>query len=264
MALGSPSISDVKNLDVRSISVAISNARQRIEQLERYVQTGTSTTSSSSTSSNVSLAKVLSQLALLQTEVDALGSLLTMIEALPFSSGVDSSAEVPVVMGGVAVRVTAGDIAALAGTNVDLGMLIASLAFSSGVDPGWFVPVEIGGVAVRVTAGDIAALAGASLNVADAGLQLATRSFFPRPVAAAPAPAVVVPGPDDANTQIAMRALLPRAPAPYIPPPATPSLSADDASLTLAQRAYRQRSGELALANSADSSSILANQIFGG
>lgn len=170
MPIGSPSISDVKNLDVRSIAQAVSNIRQRIEQLERL----SGQLPAAASTASVSLGNILSQLAALTIIVNNLGNLLTMIEALPFSSGVDANAEVPVVMGGVAFRVTAGDIARLASGLVDLGLLISALPFSSAVDPGWFVPVEIGGIAMRVTAGDIARLAS---SVANLGTLIAAAPF---------------------------------------------------------------------------------------
>ncbi len=156
MALGSPAINTPNALDLRALQTAISNTRQRIEQLEK--QLGTVSSTAASATSTVSLSAILSKLAALQTEIDNLEDLTAQIEALPFSSGVTQTAEVPVVMNGVGVRVTAGDIARLAGGSVDLGALIAALSYSSNVDPSWQVPVEIGGIAMRVNAGDMARL----------------------------------------------------------------------------------------------------------
>jgi hypothetical protein len=87
-----------------------------------------------------------------------LAGLESQIAALPFSSGVDPNAQVPVVIGGVAVRVNAGDIAAL--TSVTMLELFSLLPFQSGASSDMLVPVEIGGAVVLVRAGDIAALGG--------------------------------------------------------------------------------------------------------
>lgn len=76
------------------------------------------------------------------------------IAALPFSSGVDPNANVPVSMGGVAVRVTAGDIARLAGGSVNLAALINALPVQSGIEARMQVPVTLDGVGVRVSASD--------------------------------------------------------------------------------------------------------------
>lgn len=89
-----------------------------------------------------------------------LAGLESQIASLPFSSGVDAHAQVPVVIGGVAVRVNAGDIAALAGAMVTMLQLFMTLPFQSGASADMLVPVEIGGVIVLVSAGDIAALGG--------------------------------------------------------------------------------------------------------
>ena len=90
--------------------------------------------------------------------LQSLSSLEALIDALPYNSGAASGMMVPVTQGGIAVRVTAGDIARLAGGTADLEALIDALAYNSGADSGMMVPVTIGGVAVRVTAGDIARL----------------------------------------------------------------------------------------------------------
>jgi hypothetical protein len=73
--------------------------------------------------------------------------LAAQIAALPYSSGLDPSAMVPVEIGGVAYRVFASDFG---GGSTDLGALIAALPYSSGPAPtDWFVPVENGGFAYR-------------------------------------------------------------------------------------------------------------------
>lgn len=89
-----------------------------------------------------------------------LAGLESQIAALPFSSGVDADAQVPVVIDGVAVRVNAADIAALSGGSVTMLELFDTLPFNSGASADMLVPVEIGGVVVLVRAGDIAALGG--------------------------------------------------------------------------------------------------------
>lgn len=87
-----------------------------------------------------------------------LAGLESQIDGLPFSSGVDSHAQVPVTMGGIAFRVNAADIAALA--TVSMLQLFGTLPFNSGASADMLVPVEIGGTVVLVRAGDIAALGG--------------------------------------------------------------------------------------------------------
>lgn len=80
--------------------------------------------------------------------VQRLADLAMQIAGLPFSSGVDADALVPVGIGSDAVTVYAGDIA----------RLIFAAPFSSGVDVGALVPVLMNGTIVLVSAGDIAAL----------------------------------------------------------------------------------------------------------
>ncbi len=87
-------------------------------------------------------------------------SLEAMIDNLPFNSGVDSHAQVPMTVNGVAVRVNAGDIGG-GSAPANLEALIDALPFNSGAEKAMMVPVTISGIAVRVTAGDIAALGGA-------------------------------------------------------------------------------------------------------
>ena len=84
----------------------------------------------------------------------ALPTLEQEIDALPFSSGVDSHSSVPVTIGGMAVRVNAGDIAALGGGSQTLEQLIDGVSYSSGIPALGQVPYTIGGVALRGNAGD--------------------------------------------------------------------------------------------------------------
>ena len=96
--------------------------------------------------------------------LNALASLEAQIDALPFSSGAADHMMVPVTYGGIAYRVTAGDIARLGGGSANLQALIDALSYNSGVDAHMQVPVTIAGVALRVNAGDIAALASTNLE----------------------------------------------------------------------------------------------------
>lgn len=99
--------------------------------------------------------------------LQGLVSLEDQINALPAQSGAEADMGVPVVLNdGTAVRVTAGDIAALAGAAANLQALIDALPYNSGVDSDMMVPVTIGGVGLRVTAGDIAALAASIVDLA--------------------------------------------------------------------------------------------------
>ena len=60
MALGRPAINTPRALDLRAVQAAVEGARQRIEALERYVGTLTSTSSTSSTSSTASASSTTS------------------------------------------------------------------------------------------------------------------------------------------------------------------------------------------------------------
>jgi hypothetical protein len=151
--LGKPSITTPNALDLRVLQTAVSNIRQRIEAIEGSL--GVTVAATTSTSS-VSLANILSKLALLQSEIDAIDTNLTsQIEGLPVSSGAAPAGDVPMVISGVGVRVSGGDIA----------RLLFQAGVQSGADPSALVPVEIGGVVVLVTAGDIAALGGGGANL---------------------------------------------------------------------------------------------------
>ena len=112
--------------------------------------------------------------------IKTLGSLESLIAALSYQSGADANMQVPVLNDfGVAVRVSAGDIAALGGgtgggvTNVtanngvassggttpNITLNLASLPVQSGIDRFAEIPALIGGMDVLVTAEDIASLA---------------------------------------------------------------------------------------------------------
>ena len=109
-------------------------------------------------------------------------SLEAQIAALPFNSGASADMQVPVVIGGVALRVSAGDIAALGGgggglTPIAAGDLLANLTAGSAIPIGHplsdvlaalpaqsgaervsQVPALFGGSALLFAAEDIAAL----------------------------------------------------------------------------------------------------------
>ncbi len=149
--LGKPSITTPNALDLRALQTAVSNIRQRIEALEGALGAATSTVQSAA---QISLSNILSRLAVLQNEIDAIdisgGDLTAMIMALPASTGASPVGDVPMVIAGTGVRVTGGDIS----------RLIFQSSVNSGVSSSALVPVEIGGSVVLVTAGDIAALGG--------------------------------------------------------------------------------------------------------
>ena len=123
--------------------------------------------------------------------IKTLGSLESLIAALPYQSGADLLMEVPVLTdaGNVAVRVTVADIVALASsgglTPIPAGDLLANLTGASAIPIGHpfsdilaalstqssaerlsLVPVLIGGNAVMCTAEDIASLANLSTLIA--------------------------------------------------------------------------------------------------
>lgn len=81
--LGKPSISDVKNLDIRSITVAISNIRQRIEAVETELGTTTSTAQQAASTSNTQFNTLRQQLALLQ---QALATLTIVVNGIAVDS----------------------------------------------------------------------------------------------------------------------------------------------------------------------------------
>lgn len=72
--LGFPAISTPNKIDLRAVQTAISNARQRIEQLEQFVALLQSSTSSSTTASpsSVTLNALRAQIAALTQRVTAL------------------------------------------------------------------------------------------------------------------------------------------------------------------------------------------------
>jgi Uncharacterized conserved protein (DUF2190) len=127
-------------------------------------------------------------------------NLQDQINALPYQSGASPDMDVPVTIAGIAVRVTAGDIAALGGgggglTPIAAGDLLANLtggsavpvghpfsdvvsalSFQSGADVNMEVPalIDAGTTAVRITIADIVALAsGGGLTPIPAGDLLA-------------------------------------------------------------------------------------------
>ena len=178
--LGFPAISTPGSLDLRAIQTAVGNARQRIEALERLIVTLTSAATTGSSGNAVSSAQfnaLRNQVFSLDVRVTALENatidLEALISALPYNSGASSDMLVPVVIGGIAVTVTAGDIAALANSiTVDLAALIDALPFQSGADPGMMVPVTLYGIGFRITVEAIAALAPSS------GVQLFNVNVF--------------------------------------------------------------------------------------
>ena len=70
---GKPSISDIRNLDVRSISMAVSNIRQRIEAIEGALGVTTDTAQAAATTSGLQLKELLN-------EISALDSRVTILE----------------------------------------------------------------------------------------------------------------------------------------------------------------------------------------
>ena len=101
MALGSPAISDVRLLDVRSVGGAVSSIRQRIEALERLITLLQSTSSGSSTSSSTVTA--------LRAQVTLMAATVALVDALLASTGVVA------VTGGVLVARTL-----VAGANITI------------------------------------------------------------------------------------------------------------------------------------------------
>lgn len=75
MALGKPSISDVRTLDVRALATTISNIRQRFEALEGALNTASATSSAQGTANFTQFGILRQLIAQLQTQIDALGSL---------------------------------------------------------------------------------------------------------------------------------------------------------------------------------------------
>ncbi len=82
MALGRPAINTPRALDLRAVQAAVEGARQRIEALERYVSTLTSTSSTSSTSSSTTNATLAALTADLSTQRSNLAALTARVEIL--------------------------------------------------------------------------------------------------------------------------------------------------------------------------------------
>lgn len=82
MALGRPAINTPRALDLRAVQAAVEGARQRIEALERYVSTLTSTSSTSSTPSSTTNATLAALTADLSTQRSNLAALTARVEIL--------------------------------------------------------------------------------------------------------------------------------------------------------------------------------------
>ncbi len=82
MALGRPAINTPRALDLRAVQAAVEGARQRIEALERYVSTRTSTSGTSSTSSSTTNATLAALTADLSTQRSNLAALTARVEIL--------------------------------------------------------------------------------------------------------------------------------------------------------------------------------------
>ena len=82
MALGRPAINTPRALDLRAVQAAVEGARQRIEALERYVSTLTSTSGTSSTSSSTTNATLAALTADLSTQRSNLAALTARVEIL--------------------------------------------------------------------------------------------------------------------------------------------------------------------------------------
>ena len=87
MALGSPAISDIRTLDVRSVQAAVSNARQRIEALERAIVLVQSSSGGSSSSSGV-LTALRAQVTVMAATVAVLDAVLSGTGLVAVSGGV--------------------------------------------------------------------------------------------------------------------------------------------------------------------------------
>lgn len=97
MALGRPAINTPRALDLRAVQAAVEGARQRIEALERYVSTLTSTSSTSSTSSsttNATLAALTSDLSTQRSNLAALTARVEILEAAGPAAGPAVGADV--------------------------------------------------------------------------------------------------------------------------------------------------------------------------
>ena len=97
MALGRPAINTPRALDLRAVQAAVEGARQRIEALERYVSTLTSTSGTSSTSSsttNATLAALTSDLSTQRSNLAALTARVEILEAAGPAAGPAVGADV--------------------------------------------------------------------------------------------------------------------------------------------------------------------------
>ena len=155
MALtGKPSIPTPNRLEARAVQLAISNARQRIEQIEAAINTlQGQTTTLQNTSSNAASA---AELASLQSQITALSARVTVLENITLydlieeqspMSGAEATMDVPVGYSGEGWKVSAYDIAAL---------LMTHSPYSSGVGANALVPVRlVDGSIVLVNTDDI-------------------------------------------------------------------------------------------------------------
>ena len=100
MALGRPAINTPRALDLRAVQAAVEGARQRIEALERYVSTLTSTSGTSGTSStsssttNATLAALTSDLSTQRSNLAALTARVEILEAAGPAAGPAVGADV--------------------------------------------------------------------------------------------------------------------------------------------------------------------------
>lgn len=125
MALGQPSISDVNKLDQRVIAQAVSNIRQRIEQLEKLATVATNVANSASNTNNTQLNVIRQQIAVLQAAVASLGGLVGQPPGIQVWTG-SVSVTRSVVPGSANVTIENGD-------GVD-GDIVVTVAASEGGD----------------------------------------------------------------------------------------------------------------------------------
>lgn len=103
MALGSPAISDVRALDVRSVQGAVMNIRQRIEALEKMITLVQSSSSSNAAGSATGL------LTALRAQLTVMAATVAILDAVLAGTGLVT------VVGGVLVARTL-----VAGTNITI------------------------------------------------------------------------------------------------------------------------------------------------
>lgn len=82
MAIGKPSISDVRTLDVRTLATTIGNIRQRFEALEQALTLAVSTSNATATSNNAALNLIRQQIAALQQAIAGLGGLIGQADGI--------------------------------------------------------------------------------------------------------------------------------------------------------------------------------------